>query len=248
MEKSLIINNLHSTLHLSDNKPQEIVVGIHGFSGDKESSVLIELAKHLNKNGVALITFDLPCHGENDNSEPLKLQDCLDSIKNIFDYVKENFKNIPISTFATSFGGYLLLNHLSKYKENLNKVILRAPAVYMADVVENIILPFNNLTTQDLEHSVNLGFEKQLIINKQFLNDLKVNDLEQQAKTKEYLYIIQGRKDDIVNPENNKLFFEKQYQNQHKFVWFENADHRFKKPGELERIILETLNILNLNK
>ena len=245
MEKHLLINNLHSCLYLPNNStPKEIVVGIHGFSGDKESSVLIELSKHLNENSVALITFDLPCHGENDNSKPLILQDCFDSIKNIFDFVKNNFKNIPISTFATSFGGYLLLNHLSKNEEKLNKVILRAPAIHMSNVLENVILPFNKLSANSLNSPANLGFEKKLIINKQFLEDLKVNNLEHLPKIKDFLYILQGKLDDIVDPKMNEKFFKNYYPKQHQFIWFENADHRFKKAGELEKIISETLNIL----
>lgn len=245
MEKHILINNLHSNLYLPNNStPKEIVVGIHGFSGDKESSVLIKLSKHLNENNIALVTFDLPCHGENDNSNPLILQDCFDSIRNIFDFVKNNFKNIPISTFATSFGGYLLLNHLSKNEEKLNKVILRAPAIHMSEVLENVIFPFNNLSAKKIESPVNLGFEKQLIINKQFLENLRENNLEYLPETNDFLYILQGKQDDIVNPELNEKFFKMHYPNRHQFIWFENADHRFKKPGELEKIISETLSIL----
>ena len=168
MEKFLVINDLHACIYLPETSPTEVVVGIHGFSGDKESSVLIELSKHLNKNGVALITFDLPCHGKNDNSKILKLDECINSLKSVFKFTKSTFKNIPISVFATSFGGYLLLNYLSKSDELFKKAILRAPAIYMAEVLENVILPFNKYSVQDLSSSINLGFENPLFIDKNF--------------------------------------------------------------------------------
>lgn len=248
MEKYLIINDLHSCIYLPEAEPKEVVIGIHGFSGDKESSVLIELSKHLNKNDVALFTFDLPCHGQNACSTPLNLSECIASIKHIFDFAKENFAGVPISAFATSFGGYLLLNYLSKHHENLNKVILRAPAIYMSEILENVILPFNNFSAKDLSSPINLGFEKPLFVDNKFLTDLRNNNLENLPKNQDFLYIIQGKKDDIVDPIKNESFFKTHYLNQHKFIWFEEADHRFKKIGELDRIINETLDILNLNK
>ena len=245
MEKFLVINDLHACIYLPETSPTEVVVGIHGFSGDKESSVLIELSKHLNKNGVALVTFDLPCHGENDYTKILNLDECINSIKTIFNFTKEHFKHTPISIFATSFGGYLLLNYLSKNEETLNKVILRAPAVFMAEVLTNSFLKWRNLSKEDLATPVSVGKKQNLFIDGTFLNDLQLNNLENAKPTNHYLYIIQGKRDDIVDPVKNEGFFKKHYPNKHKFIWFENADHQFKKPGELERIISETMKILN---
>ena len=55
MEKYLIINGLHSCIYLPESAPKEVIIGIHGFSGDKESSVLVELSKHLNKKDCFLL-------------------------------------------------------------------------------------------------------------------------------------------------------------------------------------------------
>ncbi len=245
MEKHILINNLWSRIYLPENEINEIVIGIHGFAGDKESSVLILLADELNKQNKALLSFDLPCHGENDKSQILKLSDCIDSIKIIFEYVKENYVNTPISVFATSFGGYLILNYLSENSENLHKLILRAPAIYMDKILEKVILPEHEFSTEDLKNIVNLGYANPLLVNDKFLNDLKETSLEAAQTTNHFLYILQGKQDDVVNPNDNDKFFKKFYPDQHKFIYFENADHRFKKPGELEKIISDSLSILN---
>ena len=245
MEKHVLINGLWSRIYLPENEIKEIIIGVHGFAGDKESSVLILLANELNKQNKALISFDLPCHGENDNTQVLNLNDCINSIKTIFDYVKENYKNIPISVFATSFGGYLTLKYLSNNKEDLHKLILRAPAVYMHKILETVILPEHEFTKEDLKNTINLGYANPLLVDSKFLSDLENTALENTQTTNHFLYIMQGKQDDVVNPDDNARFFTKFYPNQHKFIYFENADHRFKKPGELEKIIADSLTILN---
>ena len=245
MEKHLQINNLWSKIYLPEGEIKEIVIGIHGFSGDKESSVLTALGKEFTKHNLALICFDLPCHGENDNSQVLKLSDCFNSVKIIFDYVKSNFKDIPISVFATSFGGFLALSYLSQNIENLHKLILRAPAIHIHKILTNVILPEHNIKKEDLIHPVNLGYAKPIYVDSSFISDIKNADLEHISTTDHFIYILQGKQDDVVNAEDNANFFNKKYPDKHKFIYFENADHRFKKPGELEKIISDTIAILN---
>ena len=218
------INNLSTKLYFPSNPPKQIVVGVHGFFGDKESSVLVKLGERLVQNNSALITFDLPCHGHNDTSQILRLSDCIKSFDYIFDWVYENFPNIPISIFATSFGGYLTLLYLSKHDKILNKIILRAPAINMHHVLTDVLLPFQSLSAEDLKIAKNIGKEQSLWVDFSFIEELKINSL----------------------PNDNEKFFNEFYENKHEIIYFENADHRFKKPGELEKIIDETLKILNL--
>ena len=245
MEKHILINNIWSRIYLPESNINEIIIGIHGFSGDKESSVLVRLAKEFNSQDKALICFDLPCHGENDNTKPLNLDECINSIKTIFDYVKNQYKSIPISVFATSFGGYLILNYLSRNDEDLHKLILRAPAVCIYNSLINVILPERGFTKSDLNKPINLGYERPILVDNKFIEDLNNSNLEHARTTKNFVYIIQGKKDDVVDYKDNDKFFTQHYPNRHKFIYFENADHRFKKPGELDRIVSETLAILN---
>lgn len=244
MRKSIKINNLDAQFYLPDNKPKEVIIGVHGFSGDKKSSVLLALSKELIAQERALLAFDLPCHGNNDNSKPLSLNLCIKSIGEVLSYVKSRYPNTPISIFATSFGGFLTLAYLSTHNENINKLILRAPAVYMSRVLEDNILPFHGLSAKEIQAPVNLGYERQLLVDKNFLIELKTLNLEKLNPIKNYIYILQGKKDDIVDPKDTERFFESRYPHQHKIFYFENADHRFKNPGELEKIIEITLDIL----
>lgn len=160
MEKHIKIDKLDAKIYSPDSQPIEILIGVHGFSGDKESSVLLALSKELTANNIALITFDLPCHGENGNNAPLDLNSCIQSIGKVLDFTKTTYPSTAISIFATSFGGYLTLVYLSNHTEKLNKVILRAPAIYMSKVLEENILPFNGFSADKIKNAINLGYEK----------------------------------------------------------------------------------------
>ena len=117
--------------------------------------------------------------------------------------------------------------------------------MYMHKILETVILPEHNFKKEDLNKTINLGYENPLLVDNKFLMDLQNLNLENSKTTNHFLYILQGKQDDVVNPDDNAKFFNKYYPNQHKFIYFENADHRFKKPGELEKIISDTLSILN---
>lgn len=246
MIKHLQIDGLWSKIYEPDGEIKQVVIGVHGFAGDKESSVLIALAEMLEKMNIALVTYDLPFHGENISNEAIDLNSCIESVGKVLEYVKRTYAEKPISFFSTSFGAYLTLNYLSKHNEKLNKVILRAPAIFMADTLKDVILAEREKTVEDLKKQpLTLGYEAPLVVNYKFLTDLQEQNLMNMPTTQNYLYVLQGKLDTTVNPINNAKFFNSNYKDNYEMFYFENADHRFKKPGELERILEITKNILN---
>ena len=163
--KDFILNGLHTKTFIN-GEFDKVIIAVHGFSGDCDSSVIKAIANELTNHKCMVITYDLPRHGKNDNREILNLKECLDSIENIDKYVKENYKDKRICWFATSFGGYLLLHFLSNNKYNYDKIILRAPAINMDKVIDSIILPLHGYTLDNLAKSlINLGHEQQLLID-----------------------------------------------------------------------------------
>lgn len=247
MEYQTLINNLHTKIYYPEQAINQIIIGIHGFGGDKESSVLIKMAESLKNTNIALLTYDLPCHGENENNKSLSLKDCLNSVKEVYEYVKTNYAGIPISFFATSFGGYLLLNFLQENEINLNKIILRAPAIKMAKVIKDVILPEHGFSVSDLNtNPVNVGYEKECFIDARFVEELQEYDLNKNYNKNYFLNVLQGKKDTTVSPADNEEFFNAKCINNYKIYYFEEADHRFKGAGEIERIIEITKQILGI--
>lgn len=236
--KELQISGLSSRIYEPENEIKELMLAIHGFAGDKESSVIVAVAEMLTKHKIATISYDLPNHGGNVKSTPLSLEECIQSVCDMLTYAKKEYKGLPISIFATSFGGFLILQHLKRYSENFKNVILRSPAIDMANILVKNILPEHKLTIKDFTNPQNLGYGYELWIDKKFIDDLHDNNLEGGInKTDNHFHIMQGLQDDIVDPNFVFDYANKYFNNSHTLHIFENADHRYKKPGELERIV-----------
>lgn len=200
------IENIYCSFFKPQNEIKKVLIAIHGFAGDKESSTIEKIAISLTKKDILVIAFDLPGHGE--DYEKLDLKECYDYIDRVIKYTISSY-NRDISFFATSFGGYLLLNYLNNTKIKFNQIILRAPAIYMGQIFSNKILKEHGYTVKD--------------------KILNVNN--------EYTYnIIEGKKDDIANYKENEKFFKNNIKNYNLF-YIENADHRFKNQGEVETIV-----------
>lgn len=231
------IENIYCSFFKPQNEIKKVLIAIHGFAGDKESSVIEKVAISLTKKDILVLAFDLPGHGE--DYEKLDLKECYDYIDRVIKYTISSY-NRDISFFATSFGGYLLLNYLNNTKIKFNQIILRAPAIYMDQIFINKILKEHGYTVKDLNNKkIDLGFEKELIVDERFYNDLVKDKIHK--VNNEYTYnIIQGKKDDIVNYKENEKFFKNNIKNYNLF-YIEKADHRFKNPGEVETIV----NIVN---
>lgn len=229
------IENINCKVFYPENEIKQVLIAVHGFAGDCESSVISAVASLLGDNTLTL-AFDLPCHGGDKTTGTLRLENCFEYLDKVTSYVKQKYKDVPISFFATSFGAYLLLNHLNHDKYNYLHIILRSPAIFMDEVLENNILPCHDLTIDDLmQNPQNLGFEKELIIDIAFLQELKSNSLKD-AKFGIHIDVIQGDQDDVVSIVDNDKFF-KSNCSDYNIYYIKGADHRFKKPGELEQIL-----------
>ena len=237
-------NNIHIKIFEAPTTEQ-ILIAVHGFAGDCESSVITAVADALIEKNITTITFDLPCHGESKIDGVLKLSMCREHLDNVESYAKNQFKNKPISYFATSFGGYLLLNKLSGSNAKYNKVILRAPAIFMSDILSQNLMNEHNFKMDEFKSNIlNFGYGRELLVDYKFYEDLKHFNL-QNYNNNNHLYVLQGKKDDIVDYERNAVWLKTFAQNNHTLFYFENADHRFKNPGELEEIVNITKHIFS---
>lgn len=218
------------------SKPTNILLAIHGFLGDSDSSVISRLAQEVTGENFVVIAFDLPCHGKDCKNGILKLQDCLDYLSTLEDYISTLYNNLPTSILATSFGAYLFLRWLETSTYNFKHIFLRAPAVFMADVLKDVILPQHGTSLTELKsQNIELGYERKLTIDYGFYKDIKEHKLL--GNERAILNVIQGKKDDVVNYINNEKFFKKEFKNRHKIYYLETADHRFKNNGELDYIV-----------
>lgn len=228
------VNNVFCKFFYPKKTVNRVIVAVHGFAGDKESSAIKAMADAVEKNTL-VVSFDLPCHGE-EKDGVLKLEECLQYVKSVIEGVKQEYDGVPLSIFATSFGAFLTLNYLKSSPYEFEHIILRSPAIFMDETLVNNILPLHHILLETmLEHKVNLSHEKGIFVGIDFLNDLKNNSLVD-CRLEEHIDIIQGDADDIVDFKKNEAFYKTNFRD-YALYYIKGADHRFKKSGELDAIV-----------
>ena len=240
------IKKINCKYFYPENKVEKVLLCLHGFAGDAESSAIAYLAQILGKENVLVISFDWPCHGNDKDNNCLALKNCFMYLNIVYEEIKAKYNNIDISVFATSFGAYTLLNYINKFKTDFKNIILRCPAIFMQDVLVNKLLPEHGYTLIDFDNSkIDLGYNRNIYVDKDFLKELQQNDLNNNHYEQK-INIIQGDKDDVVDIEKNEIYFKNNFKN-YKLYYINNANHRFKNPGDLEQIGEITKHII-LNK
>ena len=225
---------------------QKVVLFGHGFGGHKDNQAAAKFAKRvLEKNrGTAVMTFNWPCHGD-DNRESLRLEDCNSYLKEIISYVKSRCVSAELYAYATSFGGYLFLKYISENKSPFRKTALRCPAVNMYDVLTNAIMTDEN--REDIEKGIPalVGFDRKVEITKEFVENLKQEDITEKdfRKLAEDILILHGTDDEIVPIESIKTFAGRSGIH---FVPVEGADHRFQNPVIMDAAIEKIVSFFGM--
>lgn len=121
-------------------KSEKLFIAVHGNMSSKEDTVIQLLAEEAVKKGYQVLSFDLPEHGERkDDNIPCKVQFCVNDLKAVMKYAKENWKRI--SLFACSMGAYFSL--LSYQNEMLEKTLFLSPVVNMERIIKNMMMWFS---------------------------------------------------------------------------------------------------------
>ena len=223
----------------SENCIKGVILGVHGFAGDKESSALKKLAYAVEQYGIALICFDLPAHGESCvNESSFTVKNCIRDLGCIADKIRNEYPNVDKYIFATSYGGFIALQCVEQLKEF--KYVLRAPAVTMP---EHILTDVIKLSAEEFKTagSVECGLERSLVLPYSFYEELQHYSILGKNFDKPML-VIHGNADDVV-PYEDILKFCRDNMSAELAV-IDGADHRFKKPGEIESVIKSTIRYM----
>ena len=122
---------------------RKLVIVIHGYDSSKESQNATNLMRILPGKGFGVIAYDQPHHGsEQAAEEELTVENCLDSLACVEDYLAERFqmeerlqtaedsRQAPeICYFGSSFGAYITCIYLATRPHRGRKAFLRCAAV-----------------------------------------------------------------------------------------------------------------------
>ena len=240
-------HNVRCKLYCNDIRDiRQVVVFIHGFGGHKDNGAAarfgeVLLSKHRK---AALITFDLPCHGD-DVKKKLNFVDCLEYIRMVVADARQRFGTEELYAYATSFGGWLTLNYLHRNGNPFRKLVLRCPAVPMYDVLTTTIMVSGDLTRLSRGKDIPVGFDRKVPVGQQFLADLRENDIRRYdyLDYAEDILILHGTADEVVPMDAAAAFCEEQLI---EFIPIEGADHRFRHPRAMDQAIKAILTFFSL--
>lgn len=222
-------------------KINECVIACHGFGSNKKSGTIKKLAEKLNNDNILVVSFDFPGHGtSNTEGEFLTIENCVKDLIDVEKYIKNKYKDIIISVFASSFGGYITINRIIEETSNFKAIVLRCPAVNMYETFCDKILNLDGYSVSDLDsNNVEIGFDRKIKLNKYFIEDLKVHNvyelyLNQDRKNK--MLILQGNQDELVSYKDVCAFSELDKENIELKI-IDGAGHRFNELGQSEEVI-----------
>lgn len=230
--KTKIISGIPVKLY-SEGAPTRAVLAVHGFGGSKESLAVSGLAERLCPAGYLVAAPDLPCHGGRTEPESeLTPERCLADIRAVLGWLGGRFSDI--SAFATSFGGCCILRLIELDGDPFRKIVLRVPAVNMADSLIRCIKLFQPGFT--LEQAESEGFHvkmsRELHIPFDFYGKLQeLNEVRSCAAwDKPEILTIYAGKDELVARQDTEEFLRLNPRIQR--VCIEGSGHRMNQKPE----------------
>ena len=234
------------------NNINSVILSCHGFTGSKDNKTAALLGKILPEkySNIMIISFDLPAHG-NDESKPLSLANCNEYLETVIDYIKNKLKIDNIYAQGTSFGGYLLLKYINEHDNPFKMIALRCPAINIYNALTDRILTEDQIRLLKKGEDIELGNDKNIIINNNFVDDLKKNDINKKGLFNKYsneIVVFHGNMDTLIDFEVVRNFC---YMNHITFIPVIGADHGFNNDKSLMLFVkgLETFyNIDDISK
>lgn len=229
---------LRGDLEVPKQDNYDIVILMHGFTGNRNNEILQAVKDLLLKNNIASIRFDFNGHGESDGLlEDMTVLNELGDGKAILDYVKslDNVKNIYI--LGHSQGGVVASMLAGYYPEVFKRVVLMAPAATLKDdALKGVCMD----ATYDPHHIPDqLNVRGDIIGGFYFRVAQTLPIYEIASKYTGPVMLIHGDNDLTVDCKASQRYHEV-YQNSILYIQ-KNADHRFIEPytDEAARVVVD---------
>ena len=202
MKKEKIKINTIPSIIWGENS-DKIFIAIHGNMSNKEDDVIRLLAENITTKGYQVLSFDLPEHGERKSDENYlcKVQNCINDLKQVIEYVKSNYSEISI--WACSMGAYFSL--LAYKDEDIKQCLFLSPVVNMKIIIDNMMM-WSNTTEKELAEKLEIKTDFGQTLYWDYYLYVKNNPISEWNKKTSILY---GSNDNMQNENIIKDFAEK---------------------------------------
>ena len=215
-------------------RPRRVVLGVHGIGGCKEDPIQESIAEEMDLFGCAVLRFDLPAHGENEE-EILSLHGCVDTLLDVADYAAERYPDLKdLCIFATGFGAYVTLTALQDLIELpfRVKLVIQTPSLRM----DQTVLNFTRVSPVTLEAMEMVLFKtrsRSIGFFYSFYEECRDNPAF--AAYPIPMLILHGQYDDYIPMSDIQLL--RDLNDRSKLVIIPGASHRFLEPGAWDMVL-----------
>lgn len=206
----------------------DMAILMHGFTADKNTPLLKEIADSLRDENVASVRFDFDGHGESDGKfEDMTVPSEIADGKAILDYVRTDPHVRDIFLIGHSQGGVVASMLAGLYPDLIKKLVLMAPAAQLKDDAlkgNTQGAVFNPDHIPDIVPLVGAKMGQKL--GGFYLRTAQVLPIYQiSARFHGPVNIIVGSNDQVVDPKYSKKY-DQVYRNSQLHL-IANADHSF---------------------
>jgi len=215
-------------------KPRRVVLGVHGIGGSKEDQIQESIAEEMELFGSAVLRFDFPAHGENEE-EILSLLGCVDTLLDVADYAAEQYPDLQdLCIFATGFGAYVTMTAMQDLTELPFRVrlVVQTPSLRMDQTVLNITR-VSAVTLEAMEMVLFKVPRRPLGFFYSFYEECRDNPAF--APYPIPMLILHGQFDDYVPMADIQLL--RDLNERSKLVIIPGASHRFLEPGAWDMVL-----------
>ena len=215
-------------------RPRRVVIGVHGIGGCKEDPIQESIAEEMELFGAAVLRFDLPAHGENEE-EILSLSGCVDTLLDVADYAAERYPDLKdLGIFATGFGAYVTLTALQDLIELpfQVKLVIQTPSLRMDQTVLNLTR-VSPVTLEAMEMVLFKTSRRSIGFFYSFYEECRDNPAF--AAYPIPMLILHGQYDDYVPMSDIQLL--RDLNDHSKLVIIPGASHQFLEPGAWDMVL-----------
>ena len=215
-------------------RPRRVVIGVHGIGGCKEDGIQVSIAEEMDLFGAAVLRFDLPAHGENEE-EILRLSGCVDTLLDVADYAAERYPDLKdLCIFATGFGAYVTLTALRDLIELpfRVKLVIQTPSLRMDQTVLGMT-KVSPVTLEAMDMVIFKTSRRPIGIFHSFYEECRDNPAF--ASYPIPMLILHGQYDDYIPMSDIQLL--RDLNERSKLVIIPGASHRFLEPGAWDMVL-----------